>query len=177
MNKSVKVAALALGLSTLACAHAQQGPYMGVNLLQVTYKEDGIPTATPMAIGFKIGNRINSNLAVEARLGTGLSDDTVNVLGLPVKLEVDRFIGVYMRGIAPISEAVSVYGLVGYTDGELTASVGNFSVSTSDSDFSYGLGADFAVANNVSLNVEWGRMFKGPGYKLDALSFGVSVKF
>lgn len=177
MKSGLKIAALIFGISTFAAAHAQQGLYVGVNLGQAEYDEDGFPSAEPTAISFKVGNQFNKNFAVEARLGTGLSDDDVSISGQRFDVEVDNFYGVYAKGIVPLSGVFSLYGLVGYTHGEITGSGRGISASSSDSDFSYGIGADFAVSKTLSVNFEWARLFEGDNYKVNALSAGVAYKF
>jgi hypothetical protein len=164
-------------LAAAASAHAQEGLYGGAFVSRITYAEDGLDDANPTAVGVKLGASINKNFAVEARLGVGLSDDSINVLGVPVSIKVNNFIGVYGKGILPLSNQASLYGLLGYTQGKLKAEFPGGSTSESDSDVSYGVGGDFAITPTTSLNVEWARLFKGDGYKVDGLTFGVSFKF
>ena len=110
---------------------------------------------------------------IEARLGTTLVDDSI--FGSDIK--IDNFAGVYAKGILPVSDVASIYGLLGYTQGKLTAENALGSGSDSDSDISYGIGADFAISATTSVGVEWARLFKGEGFKVDGLSVGVSFKF
>jgi hypothetical protein len=76
---------------------------------------DGVGDVNPTAIGALLGMSINKNFAIEARLGTSLSDDSI--FGANVK--IDNFAGVYAKGILPVSNVASVYGLLGYTQGKL----------------------------------------------------------
>lgn len=170
--KKVYVSLLALAIAL----PAQAGMYFGINLSRVEYDETGFESAEPTALSLRIGNEINSNLAFEGRLGFGLADDTVTVFGIPVDVEIDHFAGIYARGILPLDK-VSLYGLVGYTDGKITASAGGFSVSESDSDFSYGIGADFAVSKTGAINLEWAHLFSGSAYDVTALSIGYKHNF
>lgn len=151
--------------------------YGGAFVTRVTYAENGFDKANPTAIGAKFGTFINKNLAVEARLGVGLSDDSIRALGVPVDVKVENFYGVYGKGILPLSDQASVYGLLGYTQGKLKAQSPFSSGTSSDSDVSYGVGGDFAVTPTVSLNAEFARLFKGGNFKVDGLTFGVSFKF
>lgn len=170
-------------LASLLCivaatgAHAQEGLYGGAFVSRVTYAENGLEDANPTSIGVRVGSSINKNVAVEARLGTGLSSDSIRVLGVPVDLKVDNFYGVYGKGILPLSDQASVYGLLGYTRGKLKGNFAGGSISVSDSDVSYGIGGDFAVTPTLSLNAEFARLFKGDDFKVDGLTFGVSFKF
>lgn len=169
-TKFISVAALTL--ATVGAAHAE-GLYAGALLTRTTVSFDSGADFNPTTIGAKLGMSINKNFAVEARLGTGLSDDSIS--GFDIK--VDNFAGVYAKGILPVSDVASVYGLLGYTQGKLKAEFAGQSDSDSDSDISYGIGAEFAVSANTSVGVEWARLFKGDGYKVDGLSLGVSFKF
>lgn len=176
--KSMAMAVVATaGLFGLGSAYAADGVYVGANFSSITYKETGFPSAKPTAVALKLGNQFNKNLAIEGRFGFGLSGDTVTVTGIPIELEVDNYFGVYGKGILPLSEVVSIYGLVGFTSGKITASVPGISVSGSDSDVSFGIGADFAVSKSTAINVEWAKLFEGTGYKVDALSIGVNFTF
>lgn len=181
MKFAPKCAVLALGLSSAALVHAQpagsQGLYAGATLTRAAYKEEGFPTAYPIAIGGKIGKPLNPNFAVEGRFGFGVADDEVDVGGLPVAVDIDYYFGVYGKGILPLSSQASVYGLIGITQAKLTASVGGFSASDSDSDISFGVGAEFGISPAAAISVEWARLLKGDGYKVDGLSLGVSFKF
>lgn len=151
--------------------------YAGVNYGIAKYKEDGVPTANLTALSFKLGTFLHPNFAVEARLGTGVGDDTVTFLGVPVKVELDNFYGFYGRAFIPTGTAFRPYGMVGYTHGKINASALGVSASDSDSDFSYGIGADVEMSKAAALNFEYGRLFSGDGYKVDGFSAGVTFKF
>lgn len=151
---------------------ADDGLYFGVNLAQINYKEDGFSTASPKALVLRLGKELNPNVAIEGRIATGISDDTTS----GVKIELDGAYGVYFKGIIP-GATVSPYGLVGYTNGEITASVPGFSISDDEGDFSYGIGLDFAVSKTFGVNVEFAKLFTGDGYKVDGLSVGATFRF
>ena len=160
-------AALAIPAAALAAE-----PYAGINFVRASYDEDGFGTAKPTAVALRLGTEINPNLAVEARLATGLSDDTVS----GIDVEIDNFYGAYVRGMLPVG-TVTPYGLIGWTKGKATASLGSFSVSESESDISYAVGVDVWLTKQTALNAEFGRLLKGDGYEIDALSVGVAFKF
>lgn len=170
MKAVVLSVAVALAVGSVV-AHAD--PYAGVNLTKVNYKEDGFDTASPTALTFRLGNQFNQNLAVEGRLGLGLSEDQVE----GITVELDRYFGVYAKAILPASETFSIYGLVGYTDGDLTFSIPGFSLSSSDSDFSFGFGVDIQVSKTVILNAEFAQLVKGDGFEVEGVSFGLGFKF
>lgn len=175
MKNTLQLAVLALGLATVSAQAAET--YSGLNFSAVEYKEDGIEAAKPTAISFKLGAELNRNFAVEARLGAGMSSDFVKYRGVDVDVEVDSFYGIYGKLRLPVTEAFTPYALVGYTHGEITARFRGFSYSESDSDASFGIGADFNLNKNTAINLEWARLFEGEGYEVKAISIGFSHKF
>lgn len=170
---------VALVACTSLAVHANEGTYFGVSFYNVAYEEDGVPEVNPTALGFKVGNQVNPNFAIEGRFGIGLAEDSAVVFGIPVDVDVDNFFGVYVKGVAPLSDAFSIYGLLGYTRGELTASVPgtDISVTESDSDLSFGFGADIDVSRTVAVNLEWAKLFEGDGYEVTSTSVGLNFKF
>ena len=178
MTNTIRFAALALGLASVAAVQAQQGPYVGGSLSRVEVRIDGLSTAKPTALGIRLGSQVSPNFAVEARLGKGIADDSVNN---GVNVEIDTYYGLYAKGILPMTNLFSAYGLLGYSRGEVTASGPGGSVSDWDNDVSYGLGVDFAITKNTTINVEWARLFKGTiaasNYKVNALSLGANYRF
>jgi opacity protein-like surface antigen len=177
MTHTLKFAALALSMASIGAAQAQQGSYVGGSLSRVEVRIDGLATAKPSALGVKLGSEISPNFAVEVRLGKGITDDSVN----GVAVEIDTFYGLYVKGIVPMTNLFSAYGLLGYSRGEVTASGPGGSTSDWDNDVSYGLGVDFALTKTTSVNLEWARMFKGTiagsSYKVNALSLGANFRF
>ena len=185
MKRTTKLLAGIFGATVLAAAavapaqaqqsQSPQGYYAGVTLSTLHYEESGNGTAKPSAIGVKIGREINKYLAIEGRFGTGISDDNMGNTGINVSL--DYSLGAYAKGILPLTPRIALYGLAGVTYAELSASAGGLRVGGSDSDFSYGFGADFGIGATTSVNVEWARVFEGSSYKLDAISVGLNFKF
>lgn len=96
--------------------------YAGVNYSLVEYDEAGFDSVEPTALVLRLGNELTPNLAVEGRLGFGVSDDSIDVLGTSVDVEVDQFFGVYVRGIAPLGARGSIWSTA--TEGASNASSG-----------------------------------------------------
>lgn len=175
---TVRMLALAaVGACLMANAQAQQNLYGGVTLSMINYEEEGLPSVSPTTVGIKFGSKFHPNLAAEVRLGIGASSDSLTIQGIPIDIEVDNYVGAYLKGLVPLSPVVSVYGLIGYTRGELTASAFGNSISESESDVSFGLGIEVDVASNVSLAVEWARLFDGPEYTVNAITGALNFKF
>ena len=187
MKKMIAVLFLLMAGPALAAEPPAPGFYAGVNYTSTDYKESGFPTVSPTALTFKLGKELNPNLAIEGRLGIGLSDGNTSIIvpGIPpvtvdLSLDIDNFYGVYLKGMLPTG-SITPYGLIGWTKGKLTATAtgGGLSASYSDSDssVSYGIGVDFQMSKTAALNLEYGQLLKGDGYKLNGFSAGVTFKF
>ena len=174
--KKIAFAALIASLSSIACA---ADLYVGAGFNQLDVSIDGEQSINPTALNLTLGTEITPNFAVEARLYTKLADESVRVNNTTsIDIGLDHAEGVYAKGILPINEQFSAYGLVGYTNGALKASNGNVSVtSDDDSDFSYGAGVTFKVNKQVGINLEYARMFSGSDYHIDNIGASLTYRF
>lgn len=170
-----------LTLAALCCtapALAQDGLYyVGVNYVGATYKEEGFPNVHPSALAFKAGRELHRNLAVEVRAGFGVGHDTVTHMGVPIDVRLDHFFGFYGRGILPLSESSSVYGLIGVVGGRVTARGAGYSVSSSDTGISLGLGLELGIDKHSALSFEWAELFEATDYKVEAASLGYTYRY
>jgi opacity protein-like surface antigen len=180
MKLASKFAALAFGLTAFSAVQAAslENLYGGVS-----YSITDIAGVSPNAIGVHVGAKLHPNLAAEARFGIGMGDDK--------GVEVDNYFSVLAKGILPIQDNLSVYGLVGFSRVAASFSyetVGDCSfdamwnwvctnvtesVSDSDSGLSLGAGAEFALTPKVSLSAEY-LMMTGD---VDVMSVAASYKF
>jgi hypothetical protein len=166
-----------LGFAAAGAAHAE-GFYAGGLLTRASVSIDGISDIKAVAIGAKLGLPLNKYFAVETRLGIGASGaESVSFLNQSVDIKLDSFVGTYGKAILPLADAASVYGLLGYTRGEITASGPGGTFVGSESGVSFGIGADYAITDGASLGIEWARLFSVNGSKLEGLTVGASFKF
>jgi opacity protein-like surface antigen len=156
--------------------------YVGGNYVFVTYDEDGFAEDIDMgALVAKVGAKINPYVSAELRAGFGVADDSATVNGVTGEIEVDYLVGGYgVLGI-PNETPVYPYVVLGFTKGELTASVrgpgGSASASASETDFSYGVGANFDVSTNVQMNAEYMNYIDKDGAEISGISLGASYLF
>jgi len=87
----------------------------------------------------RLGIMPTDNTALEYRIGTGSSDDTVN----GVTFELENVYGLYGLYHFDFSENASIYGVAGYSKVSVKASVSNSSGQGDDRGFSYGIGPRF----------------------------------
>ena len=159
----VMVAATAFAGTAVA---QQERTYIGGNLVWADYSASGFGSATPTALAGRFGREFTRNLAVEGRLGLGIDDDE--------GVDLDHLFGVYGRAILPLADIFSIYGMLGFTAGKVSAPGRG---SDSDTDISYGFGADLAVGRNLAVNFEWAKLFEGSGYDVEATSVGIVYRY
>ena len=149
-------------------ANAQDDTYGGIQFAMGTYSEDGFPDTNPNAIVGRFGKRIEDDFFIEGRFGFGIGDDTVNYLGVDVSIEIDTLIGVYAVKQIETGNNSSVYGILGFTQGELTASALGVSVSDDDNGLSFGVGATFS-----NINIEFMQYMNKSDFDISAISVGI----
>lgn len=170
------IAALLLALSGAVLAQ-DQTPYFGAQYGNVVYQEIGSNGYDLSSIVLRGGMRLSDHVAVEGRFAFGLGDDINLILGSPVKLELNHLYGVYVMGILPLTDTAEAYGIVGYTDGELTATGPGGTVVIGDDDISFGIGGQVEVANDVKVTFEYMQYFNEATYDVEAITVGVVKLF
>ncbi len=159
---------------------AEGDSYLGIQYGIVTVSESGFPDFEPTALVGRYGKFTSDNIAVEGRLGFGLSDDTQDIgIGVDADIEIDHILGVYgAYYFGTSSSKVRAYGILGFTQGELTISAPGFgSVSEDDSDISFGLGVNFAIGENGVINLEYMDYMEIEGTDITAIALGYNAAF
>lgn len=152
--------------------------YGGADFMQTTYSEDGVSEdAKNTVLRARIGNQINKNFAIEGFFGVGVGSDSVSVPGGSVDVEIDHIVGATLKGLVPVSESFSLFGLLGYTKGKATFSSGGFSASESESDLSLGFGINFLVSPTFCLQATYEQIADKSNFDVSGLSVGMSVAF
>lgn len=174
IKQIISVTALALLANTAVCAAPGQ-PYVGGQYAITTYHNDtGTEDADMGVLMFRLGTEINPNFSVEGRLGLGISDDTAGI----TTLETDSILGVYAIGRLPVSKDFDVYGVLGYTRVELTLTVSGLgSISSDDTDISYGVGGEMQINDKWSASLEYMNYYDEGVEEITALSLGANYRF
>ncbi|MBS9404554.1 porin family protein [Halomonas sp. TRM85114] len=159
------VSALLLTGVVASSAQAQQAvilePYIGGDALFWELDADGSGKRDSIGLRLNGGVQFNDYFAVEGHLGTGGSDGPA---------DLDSLAGAYAKGILPMSREFRLYGLLGAT--EVDVSRGG-----SESDVSYGGGAEFDLTPNLALGADYMRYLDKSDYTFDATSVGVKFRF
>lgn len=177
MRALVAALATAAALCAAAPAYAEPAWYAGLTASQIRYQETGLETLAHTAAGFKAGREINRYFAIEGRMGFSTGRDSVQFPSVTVEFELDYFLGLYAKGILPLGNWFSLYGLAGFTAGTVATHAFGFTFTESDYDLSYGAGAEFALGRNFLLGLEWAQLIEGPGYQFEAVTLGLSYRF
>jgi len=153
-------------------SNAQDAGYYGGNATFINYSELGFPDMDFNAISIVAGQTINDNLAAEIRFGFGTNDESLTVDGVNIDLSIDKFMGVYLKYASATTGKASPYAILGYTDAKAEGSALGVTVSASESDISFGVGVDFGLSEETSLNIEYMNFLDTSTISADGISVG-----
>jgi len=151
------------------------------------------------AVMLQAGYNFNEYIAIEGRYWFGLSSTVhyghTNSALQDKDTSIDAW-GIYVKPQYPVTEAFSVYALLGYGGADINidnvpSNIGLQYADDSVDGFSWGLGASYAVTDNVSLFVDYVSMYDNDddyynastGYHynldrtLDKWNFGLTYNF
>ena len=109
--------------------------------------------------------------------------------------ELDNLYGIFLRAGIPAGSFYP-YAIIGYTEGKGETTSGRFVASgdvagigrptlvaeferedETESDFSYGVGADYRFSNNLAVNAEWMSYLDKDGAKIGGVTLGLVYSF
>jgi len=172
MKTLLVVIAFALFCVTPLHAQEKDSNYWGAQYALVTYDESGFDEAEPTALVLRLGRFVTENISVEGRLGFGLQDDEIDVGPFDVEIEVDKLYGIYGLFHTSGSDDTNVYGVLGFTKGELEATALGVTFEGDDSGLSYGIGANYR-----GFNIEYMSYLDEDDYDVTAISLGYRRMF
>ena len=169
--KRLTVALIAALSSPLVLA--VEKPYLGIDYQVGTY-DISSKQVNPEAIRLRGGTELNPYLAVEAQVGAGTQSDLYVKSGVGYDIKVESFYSLFVRPQLSINDIASAYALLGGTYIDVSSSSHN-PLFASDKGFkktfSYGIGVDFNISNNVRLNADYIQYIDN----YSALSFGIRI--
>ncbi len=135
-----------------------------------------------------VGGHLTDRFHAELRAGTGATD--ADVSGTDLSLGIDYFASWYMGLHYPVSETTNLYGQVGFSYVQGSATLDNPSAPENvpfralveefpDSNFSISwlAGLDFEFMNNTYLVLEGGRLFKDTGTDVNSFQFSGGLRY
>ena len=136
------------------------------------YEDEFVSGLDPTGIAIRFVPATDKWFGYEARLGFGISEGSDN----GVEVDVQTIVGFYLNAHSNIGNALSVYGVAGYTWVRYDLkSGGTPSLSSEDeSGFGYGFGIDLGKQNSMKLNLEFMQILDKSDFDLSTISIGVS---
>ena len=115
------------------------------------------------------GYSFNDFLVVEGRMLMSPSIEYYE----NVKVEIDSAYGLYLTAGFPLDNNLSIYGLIGHTELEASASYQSYSASVDESSTSYGAGLRYSILEAYTAKVEITELADD----VRAISLGLRVNF
>jgi opacity protein-like surface antigen len=172
---------------TASCVAYSGDAYIAASLGFMDFEEvaqvDALPPtkfdSSINSLNVRLGKSYTENFSAEVRLGLGLGDDTVETDGMANgdHLEMREMNGVYARGGMQLEGRFYPYIIVGYSQAKLEASGIGFDIDGDFGGFSYGLGIDVDMNNDVKGNIEYMSYFDTVGIEVAGFSVGLSKLF
>ncbi len=161
--------------------------YVGLGYSYMNADVDGYGDITANSALLLAGYKYNQYLGLEARYTMNVDDPEVDSSIADLDgIEGDDMtnIGIYLKGMYPVMEAFDVYALLGY--GQVTFEADNYDVDVSESGFQWGLGASYAVTENIGVFADYTRLYDDEGFDgeltdsdivVDSVNVGVTYTF
>ncbi len=115
------------------------------------------------------GYAFNDFISIEGRYLFSSGDDSYS----GVDISIDYIYGAYLNFTLPVTDSVSVYGIFGHTEGEVTASYMGYSETASDSSSSFGGGVKYDILEAWTVKVEYMSLFDD----VDQFQVGLQLNF
>jgi opacity protein-like surface antigen len=169
---AVRLVAIAALLVPMG-ANAERTPYLGVGVINWMYDPDRVDDVEATGALFTLGSQLSPNFSIEGRFATGGSD-TVGTFDADV--ELDSLFSIMAKPHTS-GDNVRGYGLLGFSDVDLSADRGARSVEADDNGFSYGAGVEFAVGESGWINFEYANYLDEDDYTFDGWTIGARFEF
>jgi hypothetical protein len=137
---------------------AQENSYVQISYGVNTIKDETgtIGSYDNSSIAITLGKEISNNIAVEGVLGSGVGDDSNTVQGRRVTVKTKEFFGLYLRPFVKLNDQFELFGRAGYFRTKIHAAIqGGATVSDSDGDVSYGLGAALSLSKTSAIVLDF----------------------
>lgn len=164
MHKSIMVLTGSLVLSGAAAADVYGGLSYGALETEFGSREFDTPT-----LNLAIGNVFNPNFAVEGRIGFGVDDDSDG----GINAEIDDYLAVYAKPMLPLSDVLTLYGLLGVADTTVDTNFGD----EDDDDISYGIGLSAKTRHNLDLFGEYVTLYDDDNVEITGFNLGANMRF
>lgn len=163
--KKILTAATLLGLMS-GTAYGNLYGGLSYGFLETEFGSTDFDTPT---LNFALGIETTPNLAVEGRLGLGVDDDSNSGFNV----EIDDYFALYIKPILPLSNTVSLYGLLGFAETTIETNFGD----EDDNDFSYGFGISAKTSQQLDLFAEYVNLYDDRNVEISGFNLGANLRF
>jgi outer membrane immunogenic protein len=176
VKKSLELLVLMLSLASFN-AHAES--YVGLQYTTIKMSTSVINEANPVMGVLRVGKYISPNTAFEFRYGANAGEDTTdeNIYGLDMEVSIKSAQGIYALQSMDLTSGLSMYGVLGYTEGEAKGIISGARTIEEFSDLSYGVGMDLKMGESMSLNSEWRKYARDSNMDIDGFNAGLTLEF
>jgi|GEM_PF-4758158 len=148
---------------------ANNDMYIGASYDMMTIDVAGTD-ADSEVITLKAGKYITDNIGFEVVYGTGISDSSADV-------GVKNYYGAYLVGINPITDKIGLTAKIGWAKTTLESSIAQYKEKSDDA-YSLGVGAEYQVAKQVSLSIDFTKLHKSDITNIDDIKgFTLGAKY
>ena len=157
--------------------------YLELGFGMLKYTEPGL-SFSPMYTRLLAGKNINEHFGVEGLIGTSIASEKKTYKDIEYTNSVPLIYGLYAKVFANPTEELEVFGRIGYggisTKFDVKSIDGSEKVSISDtsSNYSYGIGAKYAVNKTTSLSVDYMQYYPSKNsIQIGGVTVGLSYNF
>ena len=155
MFKKITLTTLLLGVSYAATADWVGG----ISYHRITEKSDGVKIglgAMSGSLGHKILIQDQIYIIPEVRVGLGVQDDSFDIMGIDVGVEVDGFLSLSLKGQMEVDNNLYAYIVPSYANFNVTTSVSGYGqdMEVTEDSWHFGLGAGLGYRFNQERSVE-----------------------
>jgi len=130
----------------------------------------------PSAVVLKAGYELLPFVAVELRLGTGITSGKRESFDIKREIEAGALYGGYLK-LQTGHKEFNPYIMVGYTSLELDVNGPVVSGDGDDEDISYGIGVETALSEKLYLNLEYMQYYDKDDITARAIGIGLIARY
>lgn len=177
--KSLTTAAVAAALAVTAIPAAASAQDSAATQVygSVGYSHASFDEVKLGAINSRLGVRFGQYFGVEGEAAFGVKDDSINVSGTDVGVELNNSFAAYGVAFLPVAPNFEVFARVGYGTSEIEASAGGFSASADGGSWNYGLGGQYFFDDSNGFRADYTRHDFEGGDDANVWSIGYVRKF
>jgi len=174
--------------ATMACssAIAQSKPNDDSMYLSLGYNSGqynlggltGLSNANHLVI--TLGKNMSENYALEGVYASGMSDSSTTSPGTTVNIKLTSAYGLYVKPKAMITDAIEIFGRVGYLNLKSSFTVPAFPSFNTNNDGtspSWGLGTSMKFTDKIYGTLDWMQMYKKDDADIKGLGLTVGYNF